>query len=106
MVRLHDVPITNDGAVVRSTVVAKLESQEFEFRKCHLEFACELSSNSESMASKYSPQYYTALECFFRHARGKCVINVHCSLFYNLKNFLSYGGRFDYHWNVAQIKAE
>ena len=40
--RLHDVPITNEGSVVRYTVVASLDSQDFTYRKVHFEFACEL----------------------------------------------------------------
>ena len=74
MVRLHDVPITNDGSVVRYTVVASLDSHDFTYRKVHFEFACELNQAVSSLASKYSPQYYTALECFFRHARGEFAI--------------------------------
>ena len=56
--------------MVRYTVVAFLESQEFTYRKVHFEFACELSQCVDSLASQYSPQYYTALDAFFRHARG------------------------------------
>ena len=74
--QLQSVPIANDGAVLRHTVVACLESQEFIFRKVHLEFCCELSSSTDSLSSQYSPQFYTALDCFFKHARGEFQLNI------------------------------
>ena len=96
---------------MRYTVVAFLESQEFVYRKVHFEFACELSQSVDSLASQYSPQYYTALDAFFRHARGEILVIFMSTEIQKRKKFLRFlffsnGRGFDYYWHAPKAKVE
>ena len=69
-------PVVNDGAVMRRTVVAQLESQDFSYARVHLEFACELSGSISDVSMQYAPNLNTAQECFFKHARGNLFVKI------------------------------
>ena len=77
--RVSEPPVVNDGAVMRRTVVAQLESQDFSFARIHLEFACELSGSITDVSLQYAPNLNTAQECFYKHARGTFYILRFCS---------------------------
>ena len=82
-------------------MIAGLESQEFTFKKIHLEFACELSSSTDSLCSQYSPQYFTALDSLFKHARGE----LYLMLKYFSINF-SNGRGFDLDFHLADVASQ
>ena len=70
MHRLDRQPVYNDGSVLRETLLSQLESQDFSYRRFHLEFAIELSGSLASVVTGYLPNLMTSKECFYQHVRG------------------------------------
>ena len=72
--RLPEAPVSNDGAVFRSTQYSLLEGQEYCFQRLHLEFCVELAGSKDFVSSRFQPAYQTAPETFFKASRGNMYI--------------------------------
>ena len=48
--RVHDIPVSQDGAVIRESQIYHFEAQDFSVQRVHYEFAIELGGSLEGFS--------------------------------------------------------